>query len=70
TEFIHRIENYVIASQKQWAAACSSGLTDDWIHNGSQNAIPSTFWLLSSSSACSSSQNSSRAPVPRLRTLA
>ncbi|KAG1861120.1 hypothetical protein DFJ58DRAFT_744280 [Suillus subalutaceus] len=29
TEFIYRIENYAITSQKQWAAACSSGLTDD-----------------------------------------
>ncbi|KAG1848562.1 hypothetical protein F4604DRAFT_1687666 [Suillus subluteus] len=46
TEFIYRIENYIIASQKQWAAACSLGLTDDWVHNGSQNAISSTVFAI------------------------
>ncbi|KAG1879713.1 hypothetical protein F4604DRAFT_1922914 [Suillus subluteus] len=46
TEFIYRIENYTIASQKQWAAACSLGLTDDWVHNGSQNAISSTVFAI------------------------
>ncbi|KAG2045439.1 hypothetical protein BDR06DRAFT_1015671, partial [Suillus hirtellus] len=61
-EFIYRIENYAITSHKQWAAACSSGLDDDYFQIGFQNAIFSTFWLLSSSSACSSSPNSSRAP--------
>ncbi|KAG1853114.1 histidine phosphatase superfamily [Suillus subluteus] len=50
-EFIYRIENYAITSQKQWAAACSSGLDDDYFHIGSQNVISSTFWLLSSSSS-------------------
>ncbi|KAG2097991.1 uncharacterized protein F5147DRAFT_816263 [Suillus discolor] len=28
-------QNYAITSQKQWAAACSSGFDDDWFHIGS-----------------------------------
>ncbi|KAG1804117.1 histidine phosphatase superfamily [Suillus subaureus] len=46
TEFIYRIENYAITSQKQWAAACSSGLDDDWLHIGSQDAISSTVFAI------------------------
>ncbi|KAG1851468.1 histidine phosphatase superfamily [Suillus subalutaceus] len=46
TEFIYRIENYAITSQKQWAAACSSGLDDDFFHIGSQNAISSTVFAI------------------------
>lgn len=46
TEFIYRIENYAITSQKQWAAACSSGLDDKWLHIGSQNAISSTIFAI------------------------
>ncbi|KAG0699474.1 histidine phosphatase superfamily [Suillus ampliporus] len=46
TEFIYRIENYAITSQKQWAAACSSGLEDDWLHIGSQDAISSTVFSI------------------------
>ncbi|KAG2362447.1 histidine phosphatase superfamily [Suillus spraguei] len=46
TEFIYRIENYAITSQKQWAAACSSGLQDEWLHIGSQNAVSSTVFAI------------------------
>jgi hypothetical protein len=44
TEFIYRIENYAISSQKQWAAVCSSSLDEDSI--GSQNAISSTVFAV------------------------
>ncbi|KAG2067910.1 hypothetical protein BDR04DRAFT_1158542, partial [Suillus decipiens] len=40
------IENYAITSQKQWAAACSSGLQDEWLHIGSQNAVSSTVFAI------------------------
>ncbi|KAG2361210.1 histidine phosphatase superfamily [Suillus spraguei] len=43
TEFIYRIENYAIISQKQWAAA---GLQDEWLHIGSQNAVSSTVFAI------------------------
>ncbi|KAG2746726.1 phosphoglycerate mutase-like protein [Suillus brevipes Sb2] len=46
TEFIYRIENYAITSQKQWAAACSAGLDDQWLHIGTQNAISSTVFAI------------------------
>ncbi|KAG2362446.1 histidine phosphatase superfamily [Suillus spraguei] len=46
TEFIYRIENYAISSQKQWAAACNSGLQDEWLHIGSQNAVSSTVFAI------------------------
>lgn len=46
TEFIYRIENYAIGSQKQWAAVCSSGFGEDWAHIGSQNAISSTIFAV------------------------
>ncbi|KAG2362444.1 histidine phosphatase superfamily [Suillus spraguei] len=46
TEFIYRIENYAISSQKQWAAACSSGLEDEWFHIGPKNAVSSTVFAI------------------------
>ncbi|KAG2357508.1 histidine phosphatase superfamily [Suillus spraguei] len=46
TEFIYRIESYAITSQKQWAAACNSGLQDEWLHIGSQNAVSSTVFAI------------------------
>ncbi|KAG2337852.1 hypothetical protein BDR05DRAFT_894615 [Suillus weaverae] len=39
TEFIYRIV-------KQRAAVCSSGLEDDWLHIGSQDAISSTVFAI------------------------
>ncbi|KAG1826535.1 histidine phosphatase superfamily [Suillus variegatus] len=46
TEFIYKIRNYAITSQKQWAAACTSGLQDDLFHIGSQNATSSTVFAI------------------------
>ncbi|KAG1898934.1 histidine phosphatase superfamily [Suillus fuscotomentosus] len=46
TEFIYRIENYAITSQKQWAAACSAGFEDEWLHIGTKNAISSTIFAV------------------------
>ncbi|KAG1812265.1 histidine phosphatase superfamily [Suillus variegatus] len=46
TEFIYRIENYAITSQKQWAAACSAGFEDEWLHIGTKNAISSTVFAV------------------------
>lgn len=39
-------QNYAITSQKQWAAACSAGLDDNWLHIGTQNAISSTVFAI------------------------
>jgi lysosomal acid phosphatase len=44
TEFIYRIENYAITSQKQWAAACSVGYNDPYLHIGSQQGASSTVF--------------------------
>ncbi|KAF8132042.1 histidine phosphatase superfamily [Boletus edulis] len=44
TEFIYRIENYAITSQKQWAAACSVGYHDPYLHIGSQQGASSTVF--------------------------
>ncbi|KIJ11886.1 hypothetical protein PAXINDRAFT_171517 [Paxillus involutus ATCC 200175] len=44
TEFIYRIENYAITSQKQWASACSVGYHDPYLHIGSQNGATSTVF--------------------------
>ncbi|KAG1837416.1 histidine phosphatase superfamily [Suillus subalutaceus] len=51
--------------QKQWAAACSSGLTDDWVHNGSQNAISSTVFAILA--ACFPLRHSARAKAQSTR---
>lgn len=44
TEFIYRIENYAITSQKQWAATCSVGYHDPYLHIGSQQGANSTVF--------------------------
>ncbi|KAH0829032.1 histidine phosphatase superfamily [Lanmaoa asiatica] len=44
TEFIYRVENYAITSQKQWAAACSVGYHDPYLHIGSQQGATSTVF--------------------------
>lgn len=46
TEFIYRIENYAITSQKQWAAACSVGYHDPYpyLHIGSKQGASSTVF--------------------------
>ncbi|KAH7929552.1 phosphoglycerate mutase-like protein [Leucogyrophana mollusca] len=38
TEFIYRIENYAITSQKQWAAACNGGGDDEYLGIGAAAA--------------------------------
>ncbi|KAG1734529.1 histidine phosphatase superfamily [Suillus lakei] len=46
TEFFYRIENYAIANQKQWAAACHSSLQDDLLHIDPQDASSSTLFSI------------------------
>ncbi|KAG8220466.1 histidine phosphatase superfamily [Butyriboletus roseoflavus] len=44
TEFIYRVENYAITSQKQWAATCSNGYHDPYLHIGSEKGASSTVF--------------------------
>jgi lysosomal acid phosphatase len=37
-------QNYAITSQKQWAAACSVGYNDPYLHIGSQQGASSTVF--------------------------
>ena len=38
------VQNYAISSQKQWAAACSVGYHDPYLHIGSQQGASSTVF--------------------------
>ncbi|KAH7883447.1 histidine phosphatase superfamily [Phlebopus sp. FC_14] len=44
TEFIYRIENYAITSQKQWAAACGIGFNNDYLRIDSHSGATSTIF--------------------------